>query len=206
MINIICFGDSITEGLEFPVSARWTSLLQTKLNESKSGEFKVHNFGIGGNTTAQGFDRINSDVVPLLPGVVLIQFGLNDANVYDFNHIPRVSLDEFVRNMREFYRITIVLNGTGIFTVNHTIGNVDGDQGNGESYNANYMPYEHAIRNVARELDAQCIDLPVIMKERGIDLQNFLSDDQIHLSTHANEDYATMIFDSLDNQNLYNVL
>ena len=43
------------------------------------------------------------------------------------------------------------------------------------------MPYKHAIRDVAKELDAPCIDLPVIIKVRKIDFQDFLSDDQIHL-------------------------
>ena len=75
MINIICFGDSITEGAEFPANVRWTSLLQNKLNEVKPDTFQVHNRGIGGNTSAQAFDRFLSDVMPLLPGVLLIQFG-----------------------------------------------------------------------------------------------------------------------------------
>ena len=61
MINIVCFGDSITEGAEFNSNERWTYLLQEKLNSVKPDLFKVHNRGIGGNTTAQGFDRFWTD-------------------------------------------------------------------------------------------------------------------------------------------------
>lgn len=53
MINIVCFGDSITEGAEFPANVRWTTLLQSKLDTVKPGVFEVHNRGIGGNTSAQ---------------------------------------------------------------------------------------------------------------------------------------------------------
>ena len=35
MINIVCFGDSITEGSEFPVAVRWGSLLQKKLDDHR---------------------------------------------------------------------------------------------------------------------------------------------------------------------------
>lgn len=98
MINIICFGDSITEGAEFPVNARWTSLLQKKLDAASPDIFKVHNCGVGGHTSAQDFDRFWSDVLSLLPGVLLIQFGLNDSNVKDFSIVPRVRLAEFEKN------------------------------------------------------------------------------------------------------------
>jgi len=122
MINIICFGDSITEGAEFPNNARWTSLLQKKLDEAKPGVFEVHNRGIGGNTSAQGFDRFWTDVLPLLPGILLVQFGFNDANVKDFSIVQRVGLAEFEKNLREFHRIAVTNNSVLVFILNHIIG------------------------------------------------------------------------------------
>jgi len=197
MINIICFGDSITEGAEFTFNDRWTSLLQIKLDTVKPETFSVHNKGIGGNTTAQGFDRLNEDVLPLLPGVVFIQFGLNDANVKDFSIESRVGLAEFEKNLKEFHRIIKAHNSVPVFILNHTIGEVDGEQGNGNSYNDNYAPYSKAIQGVANELDAQLIDIPMQMLERGIKVEDFVSDDQIHLSFAANQDYAEFIYDGL---------
>lgn len=198
MINIICFGDSITEGAEFTLNDRWTSLLQIKLDTAKQGAFKVHNKGIGGNTSAQAFDRFSSDVLPLLPGVVLIQFGLNDANVKDFSIEPRVGLAEFEKNLKEFHRIVKAQNSVPVFILNHTIGEVDGEQGNDKSYNDNYAPYHKAIQGVANELDALLIDIPLYMQQLGIKAEDFVVDDQIHLSSPANEDYAEIIYAGLN--------
>ncbi len=197
MINIICFGDSITEGAEFPVNVRWTTLLQKKLDISKPDVFAVHNRGIGGNTSAQGFDRFASDVLPLLPSVLIIQFGFNDANVKDFSIVPRVGLAEFKKNLKEFHRIARDNNSLPVFILNHSIGEVDGKQGNGKTYNENIAPYNNEIRKIANELKTDLIDIPLQMSIRDIDINNFVSADQIHLSIEANHDYADIIYTSL---------
>lgn len=198
MINIICFGDSITEGAEFPANARWTSLLQNKLNEVKPDTFQVHNRGIGGNTSAQAFDRFLSDVMPLLPGVLLIQFGFNDANVKDFAIVPRVGLAEFEKNLKEFHRIAKENNSLPVFILNHTIGEVDGKQGNGKTYNENMQPYNNAIRQIVSELKAELIDMPLQMALRDVDINDFVSDDKLHLSINANDIYADIIYSGLN--------
>ena len=82
--------------------------------------------------------------------------------------------------------------------MNHTIGEVDGEQGNGKSYNDNYAPYSKAIEAVANELNALLIDVPKQMSERGIKVEDFVSEDQIHLSLVANEDYAEIIYTGLN--------
>ena len=68
MLNIICFGDSITEGGDVDESKRWTSILQSLLNEEWPERYQVINKGIGGNTSAQGFDRFYDDDLPYMPG------------------------------------------------------------------------------------------------------------------------------------------
>ena len=198
MINIICFGDSITEGAEFPVNDRWTSLLQKKLDAVKPGVFEVHNRGVSGNTSAQGFDRLWTDVLPLLPGVLLIQFGFNDANVNDFSVEPRVGLIEFEKNLNEFRRIAKAHKSVPIFILNHTIGEVNGKQGNGKNYNENVAPYNNAIRKIAGELNSLLIDMPLQMSLHRIKTEDFVSGDQIHLSLEANHDYADIIYAGLN--------
>ncbi len=198
MINIICFGDSITEGAEFPVYARWTSLLQKKLDTAKPDTFEVHNCGISGNTSAQGFDRFWSDVLPLLPGILFIQFGFNDANVNDFSIVPRVGLAEFEKNLKEFYRLAKENNSIPIFILNHSIGDVDGKQGNGKTYNENLNPYNYTIREIINELKSGFIDIPLQMSIRNIDTYKFVSGDNIHLSLEANHTYADIIYSGLN--------
>ena len=202
MINIICFGDSITEACEFPVPSRWTSLLQHKLDRAKPDVYKVHNRGISSNTTAQGIDRFAADVLPLFPGILLIEFGFNDANVYHHNQVPRVSLYEFERNLREFHRLAIATSSIPVFIVNHLIAEIDDVQGNQQSFNHNFQPYNELIRTIAKDLSAHLIDLPDMMQSLNIVIKDFVSADGIHLDINANETYAEMIYNGLNQINL----
>lgn len=195
--NIICFGDSITEAAEFPANERWPTLLQVYLDAWRLSEFKVHNRGIGGDTTAGAFDRIEHDVLPLLPGVLLVQFGFNDANVRDWAVVPRVGLNEFKKNLHEFHRVTRTHGGRCVFIVNHTVAAEAGKQGNGMRYNDNVEPYNRAIREVAQTCQAATIDLPALMAERQIALDLFVIDDGLHLSVFGNRLYAEMVLAAL---------
>ncbi len=195
--NIICFGDSITEAEEFRASERWPALLQAHLDIWRPDEFKVHNRGIGGDTTAGAFDRIESDILPLLPGVLLVQFGFNDANVRDWALVPRVGLDEFKKNLNEFHRVAYTHGGRCVFIVNHTIVAVAGEQGNGLPYGDNMEPYNQAIREVAQTCQAPAIDLPALLAKRQVALDQFVVDDGLHLSAFGNRLYAEMVFAAL---------
>ena len=201
MLNIICFGDSITEGGDFEKLKRWTSLLQDSLDEKYPEAYRVINKGIGGNTSAQGFDRFCDDVLPYLPGVLLVEFGFNDANVKDWSIEPRVSLREFVRNLKEFHRIATAKNTSCVFILNHSIAEVDGRQGNGLTYNQNLLPYDQAVIRLVEELKAKVIDLPGIMAAKEIPLDEYLSDDNLHLSEAGNKHYAQMVFDVIIEDN-----
>lgn len=200
VFNIICFGDSITEGDEFPEELRWPSLLQEMLDSHKAGQFRVHNKGVGGDTTALALDRVEEDVLPLLPGMVLVQFGFNDANVYDWARKPRVCLSEFRRNLYEFYRVIVRHRGTCVFLVNHAIGDVTGKQGNRKSYYDNFQPYNQAIRALAIDLKTPYIDLYEIIKERQINLDYFVSLDRLHLTLEGNQKYAQMVYESISGE------
>ncbi len=203
MLNIICFGDSIAEGGDFDKPKRWTSLLQARLDEKFPEDYRVINKGIGGNTSAQGLDRFCDDVLPWLPGLLLVEFGFNDANVKDWSIEPRVSLGEFVRNLREFHRIATAKNTSCVFILNHTIAEVDGRQGNGSTYNENLLPYDQAVIELAEGLKAEVINLPGMMAVKGIPLQEYLSNDNLHLSVAGNKHYAQMVFDVIIEKNFY---
>jgi len=203
MLNIICFGDSITEGGDVDEPKRWTSILQSRLDEKWPENYRVINKGIGGNTSAQGFDRFCDDVLPYLPGLLLVEFGFNDANVKDWSIEHRVSRQEFVRNLREFHRLANVHESSCVYILNHTIAEVEGIQGNGLSYNDNLLLYDKAVIELVEALGAEKIDLPVMMAASGVDLHAFLSDDNLHLSETGNKHYAQMIFDVIIGNNFY---
>lgn len=196
-INVVCFGDSITEAAEFAREERWPALLQVKFDAWLHGRFSVHNRGVGGDTTARAFDRLESDVLPLLPGVLVAQFGFNDANVRDWAAVPRVCLDEFRKNLREFHRIAAATGGDCVFIVNHTIAVVAGTQGNGRSYNDNFEPYNAAIREVARACAAPMIDLPAMLAQQRLTVDRMVAEDGMHLSISGNRIYADLVFAAL---------
>lgn len=196
-MNIVCLGDSITEGREFAPSERWTARLQVSLDQWRPGRFRVYNRGVGGDTTAQGLDRFNADVVPALPAVVLVQFGLNDANIYDWADGPRVSLARFRENLRTLHARIHDGGGRCVYVVNHRLGPVGGLQGNGRSYLENVAPYDPAVREVARSLEAWSIDLSELMHARRIDAQGFVAADGLHLSARGNRLYAELVFAGL---------
>ena len=88
--RIICFGDSITQCQGFAEADRWTARLAFLLEKKLPGQWEVYNRGVGGNTTAMALDRFQTDVLPLLPGFVIIEFGINDAYVLPWCRTPRV--------------------------------------------------------------------------------------------------------------------
>ncbi len=196
-MNIVCFGDSITYAGGLAECDKWPTMLQYKLEEWSFGRFKVYNRGIGGNTTANGMDRFDTDVLPLLPATVLIEFGFNDSNVVDWTRVNRVGVEEYRKNLTEFQRLIKTHKGKTIFIVNHTIARREPAQGNGKSHNTNLRPYNIAVKEVAKRAKAPVIDLPAMMKKRRVDLKKFLTDDGIHLSAEGNHLYAGMVFQAL---------
>jgi len=71
--NIICFGNSITEGLGTSEGCDYPTLLSKKLG------VPVINAGVGGDTTENAIRRLQRDVLDRDPKIVIVEFGGNDA-------------------------------------------------------------------------------------------------------------------------------
>ncbi|UYZ62265.1 arylesterase [Hymenobacter weizhouensis] len=71
MKSIVFFGDSLTAGYQLPASAAFPSRIQEKI-DALSLPYKVYNYGVSGETTAGGRQRISS---------VLSRFGQIDVFV-----------------------------------------------------------------------------------------------------------------------------
>ncbi len=93
--NIICFGDSLTEGYGAKPGEDYPTVLAKLLGQP------VINAGISGNTSRQGLERIQSDVLDKDPKLVIVQFGANDF----FHKIPKTetrdNLDQIVLKIQE---------------------------------------------------------------------------------------------------------
>lgn len=71
--NIICFGNSITEGLGVSEGCNYPALLSKKL------DLPVINAGVSGDTTEDAIRRLQRDVLERDPKIVILEFGGNDA-------------------------------------------------------------------------------------------------------------------------------
>lgn len=193
MTNIICFGDSITHAYHFPEKERWPTILQELCDRARPDSVRVFNRGMGRQTSAIGLAGIYEQVVPLLPGIVLIEFGINDVHIKPGYQIPTVGPEEFRINMLEIHRIVSANGGEAIFIINHTLGDKL-IQDESQDYTLNCKQYNAAIREIAATAKGATIDLPAMMAQREIDVSEFVGNDGLHLSTVGNRQYAEMVF------------
>ena len=188
-MNIICFGDSITDAGASAEGDRWPTVLQFRLNARDIGAYSVYNRGIGGHTSAQGLDRFAEHVLPLLPGLVLVEFGFNDGHIKDGTIIPRVSVSEYTRNLREIHRLITEKGGQCVFIINHSPrAQWDGTE---SEYNA-------AERTLASELAAPSVDLPLGIRKKGITPAEFVTEDGVHLTPAGNHRYAELVYEAVE--------
>jgi lysophospholipase L1-like esterase len=97
-VRIVAFGDSITAGGEASEPGlifweRWADALRSKYPRAT---IETTNGATGGDTTAQGLQRLQDKVVQQKPDLVLIGFGMNDHNREGFG----VPLATFAGNLR----------------------------------------------------------------------------------------------------------
>jgi lysophospholipase L1-like esterase len=101
--TIVAFGDSTTE--EDPVRVEgdvYSQILEKEL-PTYGITGMIVNAGIPSNTSLQGYNRLQSDVLDYNPDLVIVQFGINDAAVDVWKNPPatepRVSLNDYIHNM-----------------------------------------------------------------------------------------------------------
>ncbi|MCB0114874.1 MAG: GDSL-type esterase/lipase family protein [Caldilineaceae bacterium] len=100
---VVAFGDSTTAPRENLVT--YADLLRAEL-PGFGVNVDVINAGVRGNTSADGRQRFAADVLAHDPGLVIIQFGINDAAVDVWKDPPatssRVAMVQFIDNLTLF--------------------------------------------------------------------------------------------------------
>ena len=85
--SIVCFGDSLTQGYGSTEEKTYPYYLQQLVN------IPVINKGINGNTSKDGFDRID-DILTNKNSLILVEFGANDF-------FQQISISETKKNMEQ---------------------------------------------------------------------------------------------------------
>ncbi len=118
--TIVSLGDSVTLGYRSDGSVRsdqtFPALLERDLQKSLLN-LHVVNAGIGGNTTWQMLERMERDVTPYDPKIVILMAGLNDASYIDPGPTarvePRISVEEYGKNLRDIVK-RLSANGAAV--------------------------------------------------------------------------------------------
>jgi len=103
-VSILVWGDSIANGYGIPVHKTWPYRLSEALDEWAT--VSIH--AVNGRTSLNALERIKYEVLGHPYDVVLVQFGINDANVWQTvgaERVPRAlfkevlfQIDERIRN------------------------------------------------------------------------------------------------------------
>ncbi|MCA9039741.1 MAG: SGNH/GDSL hydrolase family protein [Planctomycetaceae bacterium] len=93
-VNVVCLGDSVT-GVYYHTGGRraYSAMVEIGLRRVfPKKQINVINAGISGNTTVDGLNRLERDVLSKSPDLVTIMFSLND--------MTRVPLTDFEANLK----------------------------------------------------------------------------------------------------------
>lgn len=95
-MKVIAIGDSCCYGQNVRADQAWPAVL------ARLTGWDVRNEGVCGDTTRLGLERFPKAVQLHKPDAVVIQYGHNDANIWETdNGLPRVSAEGYLANIIE---------------------------------------------------------------------------------------------------------
>jgi lysophospholipase L1-like esterase len=173
-VDIIAFGDSTTAPRRVNGRALkvWADVLAEDGLIRWRGD-RIINAGIGGNNTVHARARFQRDVLRRQPGIVIIQFGINDSAVDVWKDPPptdpRVALEDYRTNLNYFVK---ELNRRGCEVILMTpnplrwteklkklYGRPPYDANDVEGFNVLLKSYADALRETAQQTSTPLIDV-----------------------------------------------
>jgi lysophospholipase L1-like esterase len=194
--RIFFFGDSICFGQGVSPNKSWVVRIAATLEATfPQAIITVQNPSINGNTTRMALERMPYDVQAHRPDVLIVQFGMNDCNVWatDLGH-QRVSPDAFVANLNEIID-RARLNGVRelLLGANHPTTRTTAVLSHTDiTYEDSNRRYNALIRQVAKSKRCQLIDMEQVVLQAVKDGRapaDFVLDDQLHLSSVGHDIY-----------------
>lgn len=204
--KIVSFGDSTTAQMKV-VDKVYSKRLQVLLAE-RNIETKIKISGVIGDTTELAKARFNRDVLIHDPDIVIIQFGINDANIVFTNNttLPRVSIDDFESNLNYFIstllknRSKIVLmtpnpmRWTETFRKSHGQSPYDLDSDDG--LNVILKDYAEVVRKISKLHNIELLDVYNLLQNLDHDNPDIL-DDLLLDGVHPGDDLHKLVANKL---------
>ena len=105
---IVCFGDSLTAGFGVDPGKSYPDVLQAELDRD-GYRYRIVNFGVSGDTTQDGLERLPL-VLEERPSVVVLEFGANDGLRGQPVSVAEENLAQMIEALRKA-DVTTVLAG-----------------------------------------------------------------------------------------------
>lgn len=173
--RIVCFGDSVTQGVPHVAPADgFDGLLERRLNAKYSPEIEVCaiNAGVGGENTHEGLARIGPDVLVHKPDLVILEFGLNDIR---YEPDKRIEEEQFAANLRQMHGLLTDAGAAVIFMTPNPIIDLYHVYSQGTHYydrwggcNALNAIYAGIIRSVAAQVQAPVADIYEVFVQEAV--------------------------------------
>lgn len=202
--KIVCIGDSITEGGGAGANS-WVERLKRYFQARLGDQVSVINSGKGGNTSGQGLQRFEQDVIAHQPDLVIIMFGVNDENAYTENGqgetVPKfngVSVKQYTDNLLAMIECVRSQLGADLILMTpswknpgwvHTGGNLD--------------EYADAVRALGKSHQLCVVDNFTAwanLEKRGIPYMSLLDSGINHPSGEAHEIFLNGLKQAFDDQ------
>ncbi|WP_406695937.1 GDSL-type esterase/lipase family protein [Singulisphaera sp. Ch08] len=157
-LTVVTLGDSITKGVRAGVSPEETFAAITECElKAKGINVQVVNLGVGGERTDQALKRLDEICTPR-PQFVTVMYGTNDSYVDPGKEGPRLTLEQFRKNLRAIVE-GLLLRGIDpiLMTAPREAENAPLN-GLGENRNIRLAPFMVACREVAKECRVPLVD------------------------------------------------
>lgn len=204
-VRVTFFGDSICVGQGVSIHKGWVTRISARLSvlaDELGADVVVTNASVNGNTTRQALERMPYDVQSHGVDVLILQFGMNDCNVWASDGgLPRVSPDAFRANLEEIIRRAVRFGAhTVLLNTNHPTGRDDELLPNTTlTYQAHNARYNQVIREVGEHGDDRVVLNDVEARFEALvgddpgRLSELLLPDGLHLSEAGHDVYFDAI-------------
>tara|TARA_B100001093_G_C26801741_1_gene1003721 strand:- start:1131 stop:1748 length:618 start_codon:yes stop_codon:yes gene_type:complete len=199
--KIFVFGDSVSFGELVSSNKSWPSLLASYFDTSKN-KIIVQNFSKNGDTTRLALLRLEFDILKRKPEIVIIQFGLNDCNIWtsEFEN-SRVNIISFENNLIEICKKIYSSGAKKVFlNTNHPTLKKSNFNYQNQSINYN-KSIRNAFDKLKQEYNINLIDIESKFNNELFKDSNFIKksllDDGIHLSEFGQIKYYEIIIEEI---------
>jgi lysophospholipase L1-like esterase len=190
----MAFGDSLTEGNNYPGDPSYRAPLEDKLRQH-FGRATVIGEGLGSTRSDQGALRIDGPLISNRPAYTLILYGTNDWNRSECNSVQKLATSCFtIESLRD---IVLSARGSSSLPVLATIppANEGFDFRAPPQRNDWVAAVDVQIRDLARQMSVPLADIEKAFLAAG-DLGNLFVD-HVHPSARGEEIIATTFFEAI---------